>query len=213
MRSLYATLLLLLACCGCSDAERFSVFAGNTTDHSRPSIDTGSFALRAQQALLYAQSRKMSTNRCLLIDMSIHSGLNRLIEWDFNNSTIVSATLVTHGCGTAAWASDRTRKQPAFSNVPESHLSSLGRYSIGERGPSQWGIGVKYLLHGLDTTNSNALKRYVVFHSWNKVKDTETYPSGAPESWGCPAVSDNYMRYIDSVLQQEKRPVLLWIYH
>jgi len=213
MRIYVITILLVALFFSCAQDTRSDPGAGPRTGTVQPLPDTVRFAGKAREALAYARARKMSTNRCILIDMSVHSGLNRLVEWDFKTGSIRSATLVTHGCGTAAWAADHSRQAPQFSNVPESHLSSLGRYRIGARGPSQWGIGVKYLLHGLDTTNNNALKRYIVLHSWDKVQNREVYPSGAPESWGCPAVSDAYMTYLDTVLQNEKRPVLLWIYY
>ncbi|WP_317616906.1 murein L,D-transpeptidase catalytic domain-containing protein, partial [Elizabethkingia miricola] len=42
-------------------------------------------------------------------------------------------------------------------------------------------------MHGLEETNSNALKRVIVFHSWDKMSDEEVFPKGSPEGWGCPA--------------------------
>lgn len=176
-------------------------------------LDTNAFRLKAEEALPYIKTKNMSANRCILIDMRRHSGLARWVEWDYKSDQIASATQVTHGCGTKAWGKDKSSDAPVFSNIPDSHLSSLGRYKIGERGPSQWGIGVKYVLHGLDSTNNNAAKRFVVLHSWEKVSASQTFPNGAPESWGCPAVANDYMRYIDQVLKAEQKPVLLWIYY
>lgn len=203
--------LLFIACDTTVDVGNETA-AHDQTVAATEVIDTAAFRLKAKEALFYAQKHKMSTNRCILISMKIHSGLRRWIEWDFKKGQIVSATMVTHGCGTKAWSADGSKIQPQFSNIPDSHLSSLGKYKIGERGSSQWGIGVKYLLHGLEQTNNNALKRFIVLHSWEKVSDTPTFPRGAPESWGCPAVSNKYMEYIDRVLQAESKPVLMWIY-
>lgn len=175
-------------------------------------IDTTAFRKKAKEALTFIKQQRMSQNRCILIDICIHSGLPRWIEWDYKKDKIVSTTQVTHGCEQGAWGKDKTNNKPRFSNLPDSHLSSLGRYKIGERGASEWGIGVKYILHGLDSTNSNAAKRFIVLHSWDKVSEVPTYPKGAPESWVCPAVSNKYMLYIDSILKNEKKPVLMWIY-
>ena len=75
------------------------------------------------------------------------------------------------------------------------------------------GIHVNYRLHGLESTNSNAFSREIVLHSWESVADLETYPKGTPEGWGCPAVSDNTMRTLDSLLQNSGENVLLWIYN
>jgi len=43
------------------------------------------------------------------------------------------------------------------------------------------------------------------------VADKEIYPRYSPLSWGCPAVSDNFMRTLDTKLQATQKPVLLWI--
>jgi len=71
---------------------------------------------------------------------------------------------------------------------------------------------VKYLMHGLEKTNNNALARTVVFHSWEKVSDEEVYPAGTPEGWGCPIISNKNMRTTDSLLKTARKPVLMWIY-
>jgi len=64
------------------------------------------------------------------------------------------------------------------------------------------GIKVKYLLVGKDSTNRNALKRTIVLHSWEAVSDNDIYSNGTLEGWGCPALSNNNMRKLDSMLQQ-----------
>jgi hypothetical protein len=66
-------------------------------------------------------------------------------------------------------------------------------------------------LHGLEKTNENAVKRVVVLHSWSAVSSKEIYPKVSPLSWGCTAVSDAFMRKLDTRLQKSKNPVLLWI--
>ena len=73
------------------------------------------------------------------------------------------------------------------------------------------GIHVKYLLHGLESSNSIALRRDIVLHSWERVSDEEVYPDGTPEGWGCPAVSDNDMRLIDQKLKSLGKKVLMWV--
>ena len=101
----------------------------------------------------------------------------------------------------------------SFSNIDGSHCSSLGKYKIGNRAWSDWGINVKYVLHGLENTNSNAQARYIVFHSWEKVSDTEIYPDGTPEGWGCPTISNKNMKIVDAMLKKSNKPVLMWIYN
>ena len=171
-----------------------------------------SLKLKAQSAETYCLSRKLNTDYFFLIDMSRHSGLNRFYIWDKNADTIYKSFPVSHGCGNYPWNASFTKSNPKFSNENGSHCSSLGRYKIGERGYSQWGIHVKYLLHGLDKTNSNALKRQIVLHGWENVPDDEIYPFGTVEGWGCPALSNKNMTTVDSLLRLQHDPMLMWIY-
>lgn len=144
--------------------------------------------------------------------MSLHSGVKRLIVWNFKTKSIVGSFLVGHGCGDNAWGEDHSKATPKFSNADGSHLSSLGKYKIGARGYSNWGVHLKYFLHGLESTNSKAYKRTMVFHSWEAVSDTETDPRGTPEGWGCPVVSNNSFKLIDPLIRKSSKPVLMWIY-
>lgn len=174
--------------------------------------DVSKIKAKAEEALQFCVSKKFSTEFCILIDMSIHSGIKRFFVWDFKTKSVVRKYLVGHGCGSNPWSLDSSKDHPQFSNEDGSHLSSLGKYKLEGRGHSDWGINVKYLMHGLEETNSNALKRYIVFHSWDQMSDKEVFPNGSPEGWGCPTVSNNAMREIDPMLQNSGKPVLMWIY-
>lgn len=171
-----------------------------------------SIRLRAQQALIFNKSKKYNKDFCILIDLSIHSGLKRLIVWDFKQDTVAYSALVSHGCGDLPWSDTRSKKKAILSNVNGSHCSSGGKYIIGKRGYSNWGINVNYKLHGLEKTNNNAFNRQIVLHSW-EVSDKEVYPNGTPEGWGCPAISNKAMRFLDPMLKASKEPVLLWVYN
>lgn len=179
----------------------------------KPGIDLVKTTNKASEALEFAKSKKLSNEICILIDMSLHSGVKRLIVWDFKNQKIRETYLVGHGCGINSWSKDESKNNPKFSNEDGSHLSSLGKYKLSGRGYSDWGIHVKYLMHGMEDSNSNALKRFIVFHSWELMSDEEVFPNGSPEGWGCPTVSNNAMKEIDVLLQKQNRPVLMWIYN
>jgi hypothetical protein len=155
----------------------------------------------------------MNTEFCILVDMSIHSGENRFFIYDFGKNSTIKSGLCSHGCCDNAWGSDYTKQNPVFSNIPGSHCSSVGKYRIGKRGYSNWGINVNYRLHGLETTNSKAYSRDIVLHSWDMVPDRELFPEGTPEGWGCPAISNKLMRELDKMLKKSHTPVLLWIYN
>lgn len=149
---------------------------------------------KSEEAFEFIQSNDFNDIFCLLVDFSIHSGKNRLFVWDFDSSKTILESLVSHGSGPSQWSSDLTKDSPVFSNVVDSHCSSLGKYKIGKRGWSNWGIHVNYKLHGLESTNNNAYKRVIVLHSWDAMPNAEVYPKGCPESWGCPAVSNEVMK-------------------
>jgi hypothetical protein len=68
-------------------------------------------------------------------------------------------------------------------------------------------------MHGLEETNNNALKRFIVFHSWDLMSDEEVYPKGSPEGWGCPTISNNAMKELDPIIQNSENPLLMWIYN
>jgi len=168
---------------------------------------------KAKEAVTFCKAKGYNTVFCLLIDMKLHSGKKRAFLYDLKKDSILASGMCAHGCGSYPWAGTYTKDKPVFSNVPDSHCSSLGKFMIGKRGWSSWGINVNYVLHGLDATNSNAKKRQIVLHSWEDVSETEIYPEGVPEGWGCPAVSNSFMRAIDPKLKASAKPVLLWMYN
>ncbi len=167
-------------------------------------------SLKADSAFAYCKQNKMDTTFCLLVDMKIHSGKYRLFVWDFAKKEVVRTSLCCHGIGGGS-----TNASPVFSNKPGSYCTSLGKYRIGTRAYSQYGIHVHYKLHGLEASNSNAFKRIVVLHSHTPVPDYETYPQHLPLGWslGCAVVSNTTMTYLDNQLKNNDRKILLWIYN
>ena len=167
---------------------------------------------KAKKAQRFCADNGMNQDFCILIDMSKHSGKNRFYIWSFLDQEPIAEYLVTHGCGDNPWSLDHSKTNPKFSNTEDTHLSSLGKYKIGDRGWSNWGVNINYRLHGLDKTNSNANNRDIVFHSWEEIADSEVYPAGTPEGWGCPAISDNAFLAVDKLLKNQVKPTLMWIY-
>ncbi|MDH6253034.1 hypothetical protein M2347_002761 [Chryseobacterium sp. H1D6B] len=206
---LSALLFTIISCSGKADP----IIIKETVKVEKPSVDLKKTNTKAEEALSFCRQNKFNTEFCVLIDMSIHSGLNRFFIFNFKQKKITQQYLVGHGCGNNIWSMDQSKDSPDFSNEDGSHLSSLGKYKIGGRGHSEWGINIKYLMHGLEKTNNNALKRTIVFHSWNKMNNDEVYPNGSPEGWGCPTVSNDAMKKIDPLLQSSSKPVLMWIYN
>ncbi|WP_343660787.1 murein L,D-transpeptidase catalytic domain-containing protein [Chryseobacterium sp.] len=215
MKRIYL-LFILLCISSCSQDRKDNIRRAverSVVAENKPEADLSRLKIKAKEALEFCTSKNLNRDFSILIDMSLHSGVNRFFVWDFKNNKISKKYLVGHGCGFNSWSKDDSKANPEFSNEDGSHLSSLGKYKLEGRGYSEWGINIKYLMHGLEETNSNALKRFIVFHSWNLMSDEEVFPKGSPEGWGCPTVSNKAMREIDPMIQKSGKPVLMWIYH
>jgi hypothetical protein len=202
------TRFILLLFVGLVSCAQFSAKDDSLARADAPLKD---YAAKHTEALAYCKEKKFCEDYYFLLDMSVHSGKNRFYVYDFKQNKIVDQNLVTHGsCDVPTNYADKWEKA-RYSNKDGSHCTSLGKYKIGKRDYSSWGINVKYWLHGLEDSNSNAVSRVVVLHSWDAVANTEIFPEVSPLSWGCPAVSDNFMKKLDTKLQAQKKPVLLWI--
>lgn len=196
MRNIICLLFIGFLCCNNKDVER-EVFRDYTKYH--------------QEALAYSIKNEFNQDYYYLVDLSVHSGKNRFFIYDFKTNKIVDKNIVTHGsCDQFQENPDKWEKV-VFSDKENSHCSSKGKYKIGKRDYSSWGINVKYWLHGLEPSNKSAEKRVIVLHSWDAVKNEEIYPKYSPLSWGCPAVSNEFMKKLDVQLQKSNKPVLLWI--
>jgi hypothetical protein len=197
---LYVTLFVLLTV-SCNSCENETEVVQEKKDYST----------KIKEAEKYCERKNLNKDFFFLIDLAEHSGYKRFFQWDFNKKSFVDTFMVSHGCGNKPWESDQTKEKAEVSNQEDSHKSSVGKYIIGERGVSQWGINVNYRLYGQESTNRNASKRAIVLHSWDFVKDKPQYPKGTPEGWGCPAVSNNSMRKIDKLLKGSNKRTLMWI--
>jgi hypothetical protein len=163
-----------------------------------------------KEAKAFCKKNSLNQSKFILIDLNLHSGLKRFFVYDLKNKSRTKSYMVSHGCGTHMWSWTSSKENAPISNEPDSHCSSIGKYVIGSRGVSQWGIKVNYLLIGKDKTNSNALNRAIVLHSWEKIPSEEVYPKGTPEGWGCPAISNESMKELDALLKTNKN-ILMWI--
>ena len=195
MKKIILFMLLSFACC--NNSEKRLVKKDYSKTH--------------HEALVFCKANNFNEKYYFLLDLSLPSGKNRFFVYDFTGKKVTDKNLVTHGsCDKFDDNPDKWEKAK-FSNTTNSHCSMKGKYRKGKRDYSGWGIHVKYWLHGLEKTNSNAMNRVVVLHSWDAVSNEEIYPQVLPLSWGCPAVSDDFMRILDGKLQQSKSSVLLWI--
>lgn len=140
------------------------------------------------------------------VDMKIKSGKKRFFVYDLVNDQILDEGLVANGSGSETGI----RGELKFSNAPNSNCTSLGRYVVGKAYTGMF--GKSYKLAGLDETNSNAIKRAVVLHSYSAVPEEEQdyYISN---SHGCPMVSEMFFKRLQKIIDSSKSPVILNIYY
>lgn len=161
---------------------------------------------QADKGKTFAQAKKLSTHYAFFIDMSQPSGRYRFFVYDFKKDSVLEKGLVAHGsCNTSYLEAVQ------FSNIPESGCSSLGKYKVSYSYKGQFGKA--YKLNGLDSTNSNAFKRFVVLHAYDCVPDREVYPQPICNSLGCPMVSYEFLAKLSSYIDKSPKPILLWIYN
>lgn len=158
------------------------------------------------RAFLDDADSRYNAKLAFLVDMRLPSGRNRFFVYDLAADTVRMAGLVAHGSGGHAFS-----LTPSFSNVNGSNCSALGKYSVGS--PYAGRFGRAYTLHGLDSSNDNALARHIVLHSYSCVPEGETDPYPICNSQGCPMVSPAFLQRLQPLIEGSKKPVMLWIFY
>lgn len=161
---------------------------------------------KALMAKNFVNGNGYDQTRCFLLDMRLPSGKSRFFVYNFEKDSVEIAGLVAHGKG-----SEKGPDALIFSNTPNSKCTSLGKYKIGKSYKGDFGLA--YKLIGLDNTNSKALDRFVVLHSYNGVPNIEVYPAPICVSEGCPTVSPEFLTQLKTYLDDAQAPILLWIYY
>jgi hypothetical protein len=160
----------------------------------------------AAMKLYLSKNSAFNQQTLILINMRIPSGRKRLFVCDLENSTIPYQALVAHGSGSETERSDSL----IFSNIPNSYMTSLGKYRIGKSYVGAF--GKSYLLHGLDPSNSKAQERAIVLHRLDCVPDEEQIDPICL-SLGCPMVSNQFFNTLDGIIQKSPKPLLLYIFY
>lgn len=131
-------------------------------------------------------------DRIYVVDFARHSSEPRLFELDMVSGR-ATAFRTAHGMG-----SDRahTGYPQEFSNIPDSHASSVGAYRTGGAG---WGQrhGPNVLLDGLDPTNDAARARAIIVHAADYCEPEFLAREGKlGRSFGCFATSFGDLPYL-----------------
>jgi len=208
-RTLVLILLLLVSFTWLSPSGLLErVNAGDATakpnNHNQAGPVIKKLQLKAADAKLFVQENRYNDVICFLIDMSLPSGQNRFFIYDLKKDTLKNSGLVTHGRCNENWLEGRK-----YGNTVGCGCTSLGKYRIGQSYAGRFGLA--YKLFGLEKTNDNAFRRFVVLHAH------ECVPEAAVEdeicqSDGCPTVSTGLLQYIKPIIDASNKPVLLWIY-
>ena len=156
------------------------------------------------EAAEYCDSLGYNMEFAILINLAPHSGNYRFFGFNLETKDTLLKGLVAHG-----HCQSTENRFAQFSNEFGSNCSSLGHYKVG--GQYKGSFGISYKLHGLDSSNSNALSRYVVLHSHSCIPDEE-WEDDICQSEGCPTVSPIVFQKLIPYLDNAKKPVLLWIY-
>lgn len=160
---------------------------------------------KAHSIAAYARKEGYNPDICFLVDMSTSAGKNRFYVYNPVKDSVLDAGLVTHGRCNKNWLTGRQ-----YGNEVGCGCTSLGKYKIGK--PYQGRFGLAYKLYGLDSTNNNAFKRFVVLHSHECVPEGEVDPYPICQSDGCPTVAPAFLKKLASILDASGKPILLWIY-
>jgi len=181
----------------------FAVKENRSNDDSETLLRLYQKSLSAKH---YGKAYGFNEQYCFLMDLRIASGRNRFFVYNLQNDSVEIAGLVTHGGGSENGSEDLT-----FSNTPNSHCTSLGKYKVGKSYTGKFGLA--YKLYGLEKTNSKAFDRFVVLHAHDCVPDAEVAPLPICVSQGCPTVSPVFLRKLKPYINMSPRPILLWIYY
>jgi hypothetical protein len=136
-----------------------------------------------EAAMRSAAQHGLHPRRLAIADMSQPSTSQRLYIIDMDAKKVVLRTWVAHGQNSGDLTATR------FSNLDDSHETSLGLYRVGARITSPK-HGPALLLDGLDKgVNDKALAREVIMHGAEYVSAHFIAAHGRTgRSWGCPAV-------------------------
>lgn len=154
----------------------------------------------------YIKGKNYNQDLAVFINFKVHSGKYRYFVYDLKSDKILQKAVVAHGSGSVVKNSQNLQ----FSNINGSFQSSLGKYEIKESYSGKF--GKSYRLNGLDPTNSNAMSRAIVLHSYGCIPDKES-TDPACLSLGCPMLSQNAFNQTAKYIDQSKQSIILYAFY
>lgn len=154
----------------------------------------------------YVKGKNYNQDLAVFINFKKHSGKYRYFVYDLKNNKILQKAVVSHGSGSVIPKSTELK----FSNIDGSYQSSLGKYEIKESYVGRF--GKSYRLKGLDASNSNAMSRAIILHSYGCISDKES-ENLACLSLGCPMLSLNAFNQTATYIDHSKRAIILYAFY
>jgi hypothetical protein len=154
----------------------------------------------------YIKGKNYNQDLAVFINFKVHSGKYRYFVYDLKSDKILQKAVVAHGSGSVVKNSQNLQ----FSNINGSFQSSLGKYEIKESYSGKF--GKSYRLNGLDPTNSNAMSRAIVLHSYGCIPDKES-TDPACLSLGRPMLSQNAFNQTAKYIDQSKQSIILYAFY
>lgn len=160
------------------------------------------YALKGHYSLKN-QGKLKNENELVLIDFTKSSAEQRFFIIDLEDETVLYKKLVAHGKKSGEVYPTK------FSNISESHMSSIGFYVTGNTYNGKYDNSL--VIQGQEYTNSKAEKRGVVIHSADYATEKYLERNGRlGRSYGCPALPhEDYTEIIDLI----KEGTTLFIYY
>lgn len=84
-KPLYLNIIFLYAFLSCQKEQQQNNSGTSLTQNNivADKSDLKEMRQKASEALQFCKKKKLNTDFCILIDMSVHSGLKRFFMWDF----------------------------------------------------------------------------------------------------------------------------------
>lgn len=152
----------------------------------------------------WLQNNGYSTSLIFLADMKLPMDVKRFYVIHLDSNKILQSFLVAHGSGLGS-----NNDSVVFSNAPGSLCTSFGKYILGKELYGEYGKG--YWMDGLEKTNNNARKRFIVFHYY-LLQTTQEHAEHNYFSFGCPMIAKSSFDFCDNLIKKEIKPVVMYIY-
>ncbi len=171
-------ILLLLSCVRHDIDQTLTAAAGAAFPDLAPGVlEAALISYQCATREGYGKGRTLT-----IIDYELPSSVRRLWVIDMRRGKLLYHEFVAHGTGTGEDLAQ------TFSNVPDSHTSSLGLFATAETYTGKNGLSLR--LDGLEPGfNDAAREREIVLHGAEYVSEAHIEEFGRlGRSWGCPAL-------------------------